>query len=168
MIRIQFMKRVVLLLMVFGFLFADIGPAPEMPHITVNLMADGQPYSGYFELSYFCTESTVEAEGSNAFDERYIDFACTEGTCVNTEWYYKLNPCFSGANGHFIYEYLGEGMNSDPVSFEQEKTYELYLDLPTGAVTEADDGNGDHENGALCSAFILFLLLPLLGISKHV
>lgn len=166
------MKKLIILLILFGFLFADIGPSPEPPSITINLMSEGNAYSGYMEITYVCdVPSEGLPEGSSPVDDRIIEFACTEGTCVNSYWFYKLNPCFSGAEGHFEYNFLGEDMQTNTVTFEEEQTYNLYLDLDTGTISdEADNGdNGvpaDGDNTPLCGAPALILLLSLYGV-KH-
>lgn len=165
------MKRIIFLFLIFGLVFThpikDIGPSPEAPDITVDLMVDGNPYSGYFELNYFCTTPTSGEGGDSTMDERSIGFACTEGTCMNVYWFYKLNPCFSGASGYFTYEFQGEEMNSDPINFESEETYKLYLDLPTGELSEQSSEDEDQEDEAKLCPFLIFLSLPLLAIIKY-
>lgn len=54
------MKKLVLLLIIFcalaALVFADIGPAPKAPKITVFLVKNGAAYEGDISLKYVCDE----------------------------------------------------------------------------------------------------------------
>lgn len=160
------MKKILFLFLVFGLLLADIGPSPNPPDITVHLTYEDLAYDGYLELTYRCiNDDLVYGDEDNIMDERDVEFACTEGTCYNTYWFYKLNSCFSGQDGYFTYEIQGEGMTSDHIVFEQEKSYNIYLELLSGNIYTESGNNGNDGNGSgSCPLTMGFLLLPLIGI----
>ena len=164
------MKKLIFLLLVFGLLFADIGPVPEDPDITIYSIYNGELSPNYFELEYFCTEPTGN-EGSSPVDDRYITFSCTEGDCFNQYWFYKLNPCFSGADGYFIYQYEGEETHSETVSFNSGQSYTLYLEVTTGELSDQlggdeEDQEDEDDVKPLCSSAFVILFL-LLGVSRN-
>ena len=145
------MKKIFLLLLLVGFLFADIGPSPSTPSIIVNITENGEPYLETFALTYVCAIPPDGGE-SSTMGEREVIFLCEEGACSNNgDWFYKLNPCFSDAEGYFKYEFKGKDYETAKFSIGSKTTW-FELELTTGKLKGT--GIGGNENGSCLSLFI--------------
>lgn len=157
------MKKLIFLLLICGFLFADMAPGPEPPAITVLITEEGPAYLEDFTLVYRCSEPLTE-ESSNGFDLRDISFSCLEGVCTAEGWYYKFSPCFSGAQGYFLYEWDGEQKTTEQISFSQGIGYVVNLELTTASLVE-------HETQIVTekpcySVFLPFALLLFIRVTS--
>ncbi len=144
------MKKLFLLLLLVGFLFADIGPSPIAPSITVNISENGEPYlSNEFTLTYVCA-IPPDGDEDSTMGSRKVILLCEEGICSNYgAWFYKFNPCFSNAEGYFKYEFKGKNYETAKFSINS-KTNWFELELTTGKLK----GLGGNENGSCLSLFI--------------
>jgi hypothetical protein len=148
------MKKLIVLLLVFGFLFADIGPSPLPPEINIYLLQNGELYLEDFSITYKCADTILSEE--SPVGQSTIEFGCFEGLCTHSGWFYKLNPCFSDANGYFIYYWGGQEMQSQNFTFYSEESYALSLELTTGKLTEKNIGK-DPDKGGVCPISLLIL-----------
>ncbi|MCI0503988.1 hypothetical protein L0Y65_04720 [Candidatus Micrarchaeota archaeon] len=144
-----------LLVMAVPLAFADVGPAPSPPRVTVRLMDGGQPASGISLITYHCMGVDDAEPGSvNPYP---VDFPCSSGVCSNSgDWYYKFNPCFKFPEGHFTYQYAGKEVRTEAVGDNKSyDNYDITVDAPTGQVS----GN----TGSSCNLAGAILPLVLLG-----
>ena len=142
------MKIVVLFLavMLASVAFADVGPGPAKPDITVRFMKGDEPYVGEVTAMFRCWDTTEESEG--IMGETDVKLSCNAGVCNNEQWFYKFNPCFYPETGEIIYEVGGNGYTTGGVvSFPNPNKYEVTLDVDSG---EALVNEMDLENGLGC------------------
>ncbi len=121
-------KTVFLLLLLFGVLFADIGPSPEPPQVSIQLTEAGNPYSGSISISYVCSVPNENSD-TGPMGQRAIELSCSNGICTNEGWFYKLNPCFSGSQGYFSYEWKEDNMSTDDFALQSSNEYGFELEL---------------------------------------
>lgn len=96
----------VFVLIFSSIVFADIGPSPDPPEITVMFIEQDAPYLGSMELRYRCN---IPPDADNGpMGDREVDFSCNNGVCKNAGWFYKLNPCFDNNQGYLAYKKPGE------------------------------------------------------------
>ncbi|MFH1328213.1 MAG: hypothetical protein ABIH76_05145 [Candidatus Bathyarchaeota archaeon] len=132
------------------------------PNMVIQLKEGGISYTGQFSLTYVCD---MPGEGDNSpIDEREIEFACNGGQCTNDGWFYKLNPCFSGAEGHFIYRWNGEEKKTNSILVESETEYEFNLDLGDAALTKTSEQR--NSPGTPCPLTSLLLAGSLLMVFR--
>lgn len=150
------MKNILALLILASVLFADVGPAPVAPDITVVFLKDGNGYAGNISLEYICDEKGQLASWGNT-----SAFSCTNGICRNDGWsFYKLSRCYYPKYGHFEYAINGETKRSGTVAFEKEGNYRVTIDATTGSVKET------IYSSTLCPVSLIMLALPLLFITR--
>ncbi|HSB46824.1 MAG TPA: hypothetical protein VLD37_02335 [Candidatus Bilamarchaeum sp.] len=134
--------------------FADVGPSPEPPQVVVHMVKDGNPDSSVESITYNCMGETGD---DGAVSQRQMDLGCSAGTCTNSAWFYKFNPCFSFPGGTFSYEYGGERVESDSVGFNDSfNKYEITIDAPSGRVQSK---LGSSLPGCCGSGFIIGAVL---------
>lgn len=144
-----------------SFVFADLGPAPPSPDVTVKIIQNGEQYTGPMELVYHCNEPARTNGSNNIIEKRDIEFACSKGICKNDAWLYKFNPCFYPKSGYFRYsinknEYaVANKTLAGEVGFKDGGTYKITMDL--------DKGVQNVESSAPCLPFFGFfgLLIAL-------
>ena len=149
------MRIVFCLLLLCALAFADVGPGPAKPDITVTFTKGGAPYSGDTILVFHCLENV---SGSGAVGENEVAFTCSSGVCRNENWFYKFNPCFHPEKGYFMYAAGGDALvRSSEVSFSESGR---------DIVINADDGTiSKGHNISLCpGSFILLAALSLLAL----
>lgn len=128
------MKYALLLLLLCSAAFADVGPGPAKPDITVTFTKGGAPYSGDATLVFHCLENV---SGSGAVGENEVAFTCSSGVCRNENWFYKFNPCFHPSRGYFMYATGGDALvRSSEVSFEQGG-WNVVIDADTGEASQS-------------------------------
>ncbi|MDD5337214.1 MAG: hypothetical protein PHS02_01905 [Candidatus ainarchaeum sp.] len=149
------MKKLALLIIILAgaVIFADAGPSPPKPSITVNLFRSGAPYTGQAELMFVCA---LENASDSPIGQREINMTCSNGKCTNQEWFYKFNPCYYPDVGYFTYRLPGENYSipKNVFSFNESVVYEVKLDVGTGDSSVA-------VKGPVCplSLAILFVLV---------
>ncbi len=149
----------------FCLAFADVGPSPAPPSITVNFIKGGAPYTGNVQLAYNCTFQN-DGDASSPVGQRVVNFACNGGTCTNGGgWFYKFNPCFYPPEGRFQYALDGvSGYGSTGnMAFNESLLYKVEVDLDGGSVKKTTTRPG------LCPlAFVTFAgALACAGIFKR-
>ncbi|MFA5076926.1 MAG: hypothetical protein WC488_00690 [Candidatus Micrarchaeia archaeon] len=152
------MKKLALLaLLLLGtVLFADAGPSPPKPQITVNIEKAGAPYAGALDMVFVCA---AEGASNSPVGEREINMTCSSGRCTNDDWFYKLNPCYYPDIGYFIYRLPGESNYSLPktvFSFNESMVYEVKLDVETGNSSVAAKGAACPLSLAILAFFSTF------------
>jgi hypothetical protein len=141
--------------------FADIGPGPETPEITVTFTKDGDVYTGPLSVMWRCNEPAIGNDTeSGAVGQRIVHLSCQMGVCTNENWFYKFNPCFGADDGHIRYK------TADQADYSSTGTLSfgpyggsLTIDIDTGQVSDVEDMEPEPEPDGCLPA----LLLPLLG-----
>lgn len=149
---------VFLIAVLFAVAFADVGPAPPKPDVTVTFIEKGQPYAGIGSVVYHCIADAQAMEnwGSEA------NFTCAGGVCRNDEWqFYKLSPCFYPENGYFTYSFGGKEMRSEGMGFNQSGSYSMEIVASTGELASRS-----WSSGACAPAAVLALAAAGLFISR--
>jgi len=151
----MFMRFIFLLLVLCAVAFADVGPGPAKPDITVTFTKGGVPYGTDATLVFHCLEN-VSGEGAVGEDE--ITFTCSAGVCRDDYWFYKFNPCFNANRGYFTYALEGDALkNSSEFAFT-ETGRDIVINADDGAVSKG-------QNLFLCpGSFILLALLSLMAL----
>ncbi len=150
----------VLFLAALPLAFADVGPSPQAPKVTVHLVKNNAPVTTVSEIIYHCLGSTEE-NASSPVAPAPIKLECTAGTCTNEGgWYYKFNPCFSFPGGYISYD-LGQGeVKTRDFSFNQTyQNYDMTIDAESGNITSTSSFT--PPSGCL-PAFLLLLVPALL------
>ena len=131
------MKRLLLMLLLFGLVFSDIGPSPPRPSITLRFLLFDKEYTGPISVVYFCGHEN--RSDTSIIDKTVVNFTCNKGVCTNEEWFYKLNPCFYPRSGHFEIR-MGD---SDAIfrvdqkkPIDKEGSYEFTIDLNKQSITQ--------------------------------
>lgn len=133
------MKKLLLMLLLLGLVFSDIGPAPAKPSITLHFLLFGKEYTGPISVVYFCGNSTREESSANPVEQTMVNFTCHKGVCTNEDWFYKLNPCFYPKSGHFE---IRMGDSDAIIRVDQKKpidkggSYEFTIDLNEQSIKE--------------------------------
>jgi len=139
--------------------FADIGPGPEIPDITVTLMESGQPAGGVESITFHCMG--VESAEPGSVNPYPVDFPCSGGVCTNSgAWYYKFNPCFMFEEGYFSYMYNGKQIRSESFNASTPGRNNMVIDAPTGQIST---GGVQPGPGGLCGLGMVALPAALLG-----
>ncbi len=141
-------------------LFADVGPTPPKPDITVSFSYRGSPYAAVEPVVYHCIadEQALRNWGSTAA------FACKNGACSNNEWnFYKLSPCFYPKSGYFTYMFNGTQMRSEGMNFNQGGSYDIRINAPTGEMASRSWSSGACAPAALLPAVLAALFLARNG-----
>ena len=167
----MFKHTLIALVLVFGalasFCFADIGPSPTPPGVTVYLVKDGAPFTNITTITYHCMGQNSTDEGSVTKVLTNLD--CNNGTCIIKGWFYKFNPCFHFPSGFFSYDYEGKTMNSDSFNnTENAAKYEFTLDVSTGHLTKLNKSTPPNPQPtpqpSLCGSAAIILFVAFLGI----
>ncbi len=138
---------------VFAATFADIGPGPEKPAISVYLKQNSTPYTGISSITFVCAEPIVGNDTESPVGDRTAELACSGGTCTNNAWFYKFNPCFYGT-GYFSYSLDGKELKTESFSFSKPGSYSIEIDVDKGTTTQS--------GSTTCSTSAL-IMLALLG-----
>jgi len=129
--------------------FADAGPGPPQPEITVKFTKNGAPYTEEARAIFHCGE--VPLEGTSPMAPRDMELTCSDGICKNERWFYKFNPCFYAKNGSIKY-ILGGGdafqTTDENIGFPEGKAYEITIGSENG-------GYQTNESAKLCPLSIL-------------
>lgn len=102
--------------------FADIGPGPDAPDITVTFTKGGEAFTAPLSVVWRCNEPVYGNDTEEgAVGQRNVELACQMGVCTNENWYYKLNPCFDASDGYLLYKEATEQdyRKSGSISFPQ-------------------------------------------------
>ena len=92
-----------LLALMVSLSFADIGPGPDAPAITVTFTKGGEVYTAPISAVWHCNAPVIGNDTeSGAVGQRNVDLSCQMGVCKNQYWYYKLNPCFDASDGYLL------------------------------------------------------------------
>lgn len=115
--------------------FADAGPGPAVPKVTIHMMDGGKPAESVTEVTYHCMG--VESAETGAVNPYPVGLQCTKGVCTNDGgWYYKFNPCFNFPEGHLTYEYNGKQVRTENVgSNKSYENHDITVDAPTGQIS---------------------------------
>jgi len=133
--KIVLAVSLVLLVFGVGVIFADIGPGPATPDITIRFMDNGTPYEGEISAIFHCSEPAIS--GSSPLADRDIELVCDKGVCHNDNWFYKFNPCFYPKTGRVMYGVGGDAIiPSEGMAFTEGKAYEVKVDVGTGKVSQ--------------------------------
>ncbi|MBN2478330.1 hypothetical protein JXB01_03510 [Candidatus Micrarchaeota archaeon] len=146
-------KKFLILLFVIPLLFADIGPSPPSPEISVLLELEGNPFTEDIPLEYHCSQNH-EVSGS-IIGQRTVPFSCSEGACTSEGWFYKLNPCFEDNAGYFTYIYNNKTYTTEPFGVSSGGVYEFTIDVSTGSFTK--------KSSLVCPFALAVVLLALFG-----
>ena len=156
-----------LLLLASPLAFADVGPSPERPTITVDILENGQTYDGPMMLTFIC--SAPDASDSPV-GQREMEFTCERKVCTNGAWFYKFNPCFYPVNGTFRYiltKMEGPVIASGNASFPASGDYALVLDVGTNVLSEGSGPLPEPPVSPSPCPFVAALLLPLVALCFH-
>jgi len=138
--------------------FADVGPAPPAPQVTVYIVQNGQPETSVTSITYNCLGAETQKTG--AVEPTPMTLDCSNGTCTNSNWYYKLNPCYYFPWGHFSYEFNGKTIKTENMSFdEMYKFYTIVIDAPSGDIRSRLGSNAPLPSSCSLPSFILPALL---------
>lgn len=156
-----FMKRTQVafcLILLVSLSFADVGPGPTRPDITVRFVQNGEPFAGEMDAMFRCWHGNASGEG--IMDQTDVDLVCENGICKPEGWFYKFNPCFYPEQGEVIFS-PSEGViktTGGVVSFPEGKTYNVEIDVDSAeTVTE--------ESGPACPTALIMFSLLFLGIA---
>jgi hypothetical protein len=117
--------------------FADIGPSPANPDITVTFTKGGEVFTAPLSVVWRCNEPLYGDDNENSsMGQRNVALACQMGVCTNENWYYKLNPCFDASDGYLLYKEATESTHrkTGSISFE-EGGGSMTVDLDTDKVS---------------------------------
>lgn len=155
----------VLVLLVLPLCYADVGPSPAPPKVTVHLGSNGVPAADVSEITYHCMDSEI-TEPASAVEPHAITLSCSAGTCTNSGgWYYKFNPCFDFPGGYFSYEFGGKTVRSGEVEFTDSFTsYDIAIDAESGQVKSKF--GSDVPTGCLPAAVLPALLGAAMFLSR--
>jgi len=147
---------------IFAATFADIGPGPEKPAISVYLKQNNTPYAGLSSITFVCTEPIVGNNTELPIGDRTRDLACSGGTCTNEAWFYKFNPCFYGT-GYFTFKSpkTGQDVKTEDMNFSKAGDYTVEVDVDTGKKGMSG------QTSCTTSAIIALALLSVLGFAAR-
>ncbi|MFH1221724.1 MAG: hypothetical protein V1492_01430 [Candidatus Micrarchaeota archaeon] len=129
----------VLLILVASVAFADVGPAPEKPEITVTFLKGEKSYISEISLVYHCLAPN---EAASPVGDRNATFSCSKGVCKNSQWYYKFNPCFYPEDGYFIYTVGGvENRVNGSGRFNATGEYNVIVNMDNNEITSTTHVN---------------------------
>lgn len=115
-----------------SLVFADVGPSPSAPDITVTFTRGGEAYTGPITLTYHCYADVIGDDTGSPMADREVEFSCASGVCTNEQWFYKLNPCFFPDSGYFEYGIEGTYyVTAGDISFG-ESAYNIVINADTG------------------------------------
>jgi len=151
---------VALMLLALPLAFADVGPGPAAPTVTVHLVRNNASFTGISTITYHCMDSTGW-NASSPVQPVPVNLSCSAGTCTNDAgWYYKFNPCFSFPEGYFSYGIGGSEKRTDEFNvYDSSGSYDLTIDVDSGAITS---GKGPPSPGCLPATAILAVLAAAL------
>lgn len=153
------MKDILALLVLASVLFADIGPPPAAPDITVMLIKGGQNYTGPMTLIYHCEAPEMGGNDSPVAD-REMGLDCGNGVCRSNGWFYKFNPCYYSQGGYFTYNTTGSDalikVNGN-VTFPSGGKYDFTIDMDSGSI-KPSRGDGNPPACPLPALFLPALL----------
>jgi len=150
----------VVLLLLLNISFADVGPSPDAPSITLRVLENGEPYAGHVEVRYICTkELPPDVEPDDDLFGIYMPLECEDGVCTNPVWFYKLNECFY-SSGVFEMKDGGGTKSSIEVDLTSPGNYEFSFDVETGVFLTLKR-EPKQQVDVCCGSFLIFVLLPL-------
>ena len=138
----------------FSFASADVGPSPASAEINVQLQINGISYGGISQITYHCGGSNDTSMG--AVDQKQINLSCNSaGVCTNSNWFYKLNPCFY-SSGFFSYEHENKTMQTEMMNFTKPGTYDGFIEVDSGnsAMSYKQPGISDDLDGFCLVGFV--------------
>lgn len=149
------MRKQLFILMILAFsLFADAGPSPAKPDITVTFIKGEDTFgvdASDTNLTFVCQEPNGQ---DSPVDKHEVAFECATN-CKNTQWFYKLNPCYYPKAGYFRYiKQDGTQMQTQELSFNESRTYDVKIAIDSGAVKV-------ESQPSLCPFSLLVLLAGL-------
>lgn len=133
------MKKIFSALAVLFFsavLFADIGPAPASPEVTVSFTRAGAPVS-YTEIEYSYYSCSVTPDDGDIYygsmSQRVVNMTHSGGVFMPLGWFYKFNPCFYGGNATVVYKLAGEQSHRvSQVFFVSDGSNTVFIDVSSG------------------------------------
>ncbi|MEM3364237.1 MAG: hypothetical protein QXS93_01875 [Candidatus Micrarchaeia archaeon] len=149
----------VVALAILGIVFADIGPSPQAPEISVSLLKGGVSYSGEAVVEFVCLDAGPADD--SPVGERVIQLRCNKGSCTNEMWFYKLNPCYTPGKGKFRYKLEGwdEYKETGLFDFSKPGKYIIMLDAETGNYSKSwSSGSCQGIIAFLCAVGLLALV----------
>jgi hypothetical protein len=134
--------------------FADVGPSPQAPRVTIHLVKNNAPLTTVSEITYHCLGSTGE-NASSPVAPAPMKLECAAGECTNENgWYYKFNPCFAFPGGYISYDLgQGEARTSNFTISQTQQSYDMTIDVESGSITSTTPPSG-------CLPAFLLLLVP--------
>lgn len=159
------MKKLLILLLVLPLMFADFGPAPPAPRVTVKLYGPGIegatpiPYGGEMNVTYYCNASMLNLSSDLIHNWGYrVNFICANWECHNDGWgIYKFSPCYYPEHGYFNYSINGLEMTSQDLGFADGNNYDVKVDMYTGKILS------DEKSQPICPFFALIIGLVVLA-----
>ncbi|MBU0532047.1 hypothetical protein KKB44_00990 [Candidatus Micrarchaeota archaeon] len=149
------MRSPVIFLLLGTLVFADIGPSPSQPPLTVIFTQNSQVYDGPITLLYHCSLPVLPNSGGPMSD-REVNMSCSQGVCTNDFWFYKFNPCFDNGEGYFSYQTSNQQFRStNPISFNDSGAL-VTIDIDDAYATTSPQ---EPPPGIPC---LSFLLLPMI------
>ncbi|MFH0737750.1 MAG: hypothetical protein V1827_04060 [Candidatus Micrarchaeota archaeon] len=101
-------------LLMISLSFADVGPAPPQPKVTIELVRNGQPDTSISEVYYIC--DAIQEPSDSPVGKNTVVLPCSGGACRNDgEWFYKLNPCYGFPGGSLAYDAGDGNLKSAPI-----------------------------------------------------
>lgn len=143
-----------LILNFVGMVYADVGPSPEPPKVTVNLVSGNAPATDINEIVYHCYGESNSSD--SVVSDRLVALPCNNGICKNSDsWFYKLNPCFSFPYGYFSYQLNGIEKQTEIFNIsEGQSTYDMTFDVQTGELKSST-----YTSGFCIAGFVLLGLV---------
>ena len=157
-------KLLLAVIMIFAFMgiaFADVGPPPPGPEISLSLFKNGALYADDATVEFVCLDLIPASD--SPVGERVVNLTCVKGICTNDQWFYKFNPCYKPASGKFRYklndwtEYKETGL----FDFSQPGKYNIILDVDKGT------SSNTWVNGNCSGIIALAGVAGLLAIAKR-
>ncbi|VVB57008.1 Uncharacterised protein [uncultured archaeon] len=116
------------LLLMAPVLLADIGPPPPRPQIMVQVTENGTPYMGEIRAVYHCPNAGEEQGTVSPYN---VNLTCKQGTCTNSNWYYKFNPCYY-SQGFVEVSAAGKTVSTPEMDLKDAGPYQMRVDLASG------------------------------------
>lgn len=155
MLRDYLLMRFFLLAIAFAMLaapvFADVGPGPASPTLSIVLYQNGERFAGDANATYLCSLAKTRGPPSGAVAPGDMPLNCSGGVCVIGNWYYKFNPCFASAGMVQVTTANGTSVSRE-FTMATGGNYGFDMDVDTGRVTNFSQAGQD-----LCgsSGFVL-------------
>ena len=153
-------------LMLASVVHADVGPSPASPEINIQLQVNGIGYDGIDWITYHCEGSNDT--GMGAVDQKLVNITCVSGVCKNTNWFYKLNPCFY-SSGFFSYGLDNKTIQTEMMDFTKPGKYDGFIEIESGdsAMTYKQPGVSDDLDGFCLVGFVFPVLVVVALGMRH-